>query len=128
MGDRLIADEPWSNLSQAVKNYFSTAEVQKAACLGEETHLTGCSKRSSSKATSESKSEAYARGYVEGFGEQRMPLADFFSIRVEGLTLAGAPNVRRPQAAVDVHRAACDRLELNTYGSSSDDCRSFLED
>ena len=59
-------------------------------------------------------------GYVEDFGELRTTLVHFFSIRVEGLTLAGGPNARRPQAAVDVHRAACDRRELNTYGSSSD--------
>src|SRR6185295_18845228 len=56
-----------------------------------------------SKAAGESKLEAYPHGYVEDFDEPRTTLADFFSIRIKGLTLADGLNARQPQAVGDVH-------------------------
>src|SRR6185295_4985270 len=69
-----------------------------------------------------------SQGYVEDFDEPRTPLADFFSILLEGLTLADGLNARLRQAAAGVHHMPSHPLELHTYGSSLDDCRSSRED
>ena len=53
------------------------------------THLTGCSKSSSSEAAGESKPEAYPQGYVEDFDEPRTKLAGFFSILLTAKSLLG---------------------------------------
>src|SRR6185503_12582177 len=96
--------------------------------LGEENYPTGCSKSLFSKAAGESKPDAYPQGYVEDFDEPRTKLADFFSIRMKGITLAGGWNARQPQAAPDVRRTTPHPQKQDIYEPSSDDCRPSQED
>jgi hypothetical protein len=61
-----------------------TLELHKPVYLGRTgVHLTGCSKRPSSKAAASEGPEAYPLGYVEGLNDARTKLADFFSILLQ---------------------------------------------
>ena len=70
------------------KNYSDTPEFRWSGRVAQQQNIpAGCSKRPSSKAAASEDPEAYPLGYVEDLNDARTPLADFFSILLERLSL-----------------------------------------
>ena len=72
------------------KNYVGTPERQWSARVAQEKNIpAGCSKRLFSKAAASEAARRTLR-YVEPLSDARTPLADFFSILLEGVCRCGA--------------------------------------